>query len=163
MTLVMISLIVAAAENDVIGCNNRIVWRLPDDMKRFKALTRGHVVIMGRKTYESLGQALPERRNIVVTHHSGFVAKGCEVAHSLQATLDVVGKEEVFVIGGSKLYRQCWNKADRLYLTRVHACVEGDVFIPTVSSDDWKEEEYVFCKADSRNEYDYSFVTYVRK
>jgi dihydrofolate reductase len=159
----MISLIVAAAENNVIGCNNQIVWRLPDDMKRFKALTMGHVVIMGRKTYESLGRALPERKNIVVTHNSGFLAEGCEVVHSLQEALDAFGKEEVFVIGGGELYKQCWNKADRLYLTRVHVYMEGDVFIPSVSLDDWKEEECVCCKADSRNEYDFSFVTYVRK
>jgi dihydrofolate reductase len=158
----MISLIVAAAENDVIGRNNRIGWRLADDMQRFKALTMGHVVIMGRKTYESLGRALPQRRNIVVTHNSGFVAKGCEIVHSLQEAWDIAGKEEVFVMGGSELYKQCWNKADRLYLTRVHAYVEGDAFIPPVSPDDWKEEECVFGKADSRNEYDYSFVTYVR-
>ncbi|KAA6342541.1 Dihydrofolate reductase [termite gut metagenome] len=159
----MISLIVAAAENDVIGRNSQIVWRLPDDMKRFKALTIGHVVIMGKKTYKSLGHALPERRNIVVTHDSGFAAVGCEVVHSIQEALDVAGKGEVFVIGGSELYKQCWDKADKLYLTRIHAYVEGDVFIPPVSPDDWKEEECVFCKADSRNEYDYSFVTYVRK
>jgi dihydrofolate reductase len=161
----MVSLIVAAAENDVIGRNNQIVWRLSDDMKRFKALTIGHVVIMGRKTYESLRRALPDRRNIVVTHGSDFVAEGCEIVHSLQEALDVVDvdKEDIFVIGGSELYKQCWNKADKLYLTRVHAYVEGDVFIPAVSPNDWKEEECVFRKADSRNEYDYSFVTYVRK
>jgi dihydrofolate reductase len=158
-----VSILAAASENDVIGRENRMIWRLSGDMKHFKILTTGHAVIMGRKTYESLGRPLPERKNIVVTQNPCFTAKGCTCVRTVGEALQAANQDkEVFIIGGSTLYKECWEIADKLYLTRVHATVEGDVFLPPVSAEDWKEEERIFHPADDKNEYDYSFITYIR-
>ncbi|KAA6328135.1 Dihydrofolate reductase [termite gut metagenome] len=159
----IVSMIVAAAENNVIGRDNRMIWHLSGDMKHFKTLTTGHAVIMGRKTYESLGRPLPERKNIVLTQNPDFTAKGCTCVHTLEEALKTANHDnEVFIIGGSTLYKEFWNTADKLYLTRIHANVEGDAFLSPVSAEDWKEEERIFHPADDKNEYDYSFITYIR-
>lgn len=159
-----LSVIVAASENDVIGRDNALIWHLPADLKHFKALTTGHAVVMGRKTFESIGKALPHRRNIVVSRNPLFTAEGCEVAASVEEALALVeGEDEVFVIGGGRLYNELWSRADRLYLTRVHTETEGDTFIPAVDEREWELVGREDFKADEKNEFDYSFLEFCRK
>src|SRR5687768_9857959 len=136
----IISLIVAAGENNAIGKNNHLPWRLPDEMRHFKNTTMGHPVIMGRKTFESNDNPLPGRLNIVITRNMDFQAKGCAVVHSLDEALKEASKEnieEVFVIGGEEIFRQALPIADRLYLTRVHYAFEGDTFFPAFDQKEW--------------------------
>lgn len=157
----ILSIIVAASENHVIGHNNSLIWHLPADLKHFKTLTTGHSIIMGRKTYESMGRALPNRRNIVITHQSDFLAPGCELYPNLTDALAATQNEdEVFIIGGGILYRSLWNQADRLYLTRVHTEVPGETTIPAVDPTHWKEVKREDFNADEKNEYAYSFIEY---
>lgn len=159
----ILSIIVAAAENNVIGRDNGLVWRLSADLKRFKALTTGHTVLMGRKTYESVGKALPNRRNIVISRNPDYKAVGCEVVRGVEEALELTkGEDEVFVTGGGTIYKELWDKADRLYLTVVHQECEGDTVIPSVDPEKWREvsrEEY---QADEKNEFDYTFINYER-
>ena len=160
----ILSIIVAMAENRVIGRDNGLIWRLSADLKRFKALTTGHTVVMGRKTFESMGRALPNRRNIVITRDPGYRAEGCEVVNSVEeALLLVATEEEVFIIGGGMIYRELWDRADRLYLTVVHAEVEGDTFLPEVSPERWQEVRRECFPGDEKNEFSYSFVDFLRK
>ena len=160
----ILSMIVAAAENGVIGRDNGLVWHMSSDLKHFKAITSGHTVIMGRRTFESIGRALPKRRNIVISGNSLYKAEGCEMAASLEDALNMVQHEdEVFVIGGGSIYRQAWEFADRLYLTIVHTEVQGDTFIPNVDENVWKEVNRQDFKAGEKDDFDYSFVDYVRK
>ncbi len=160
----ILSMIVAAAENGVIGRDNGLVWHMSSDLKHFKAITSGHTVIMGRRTFESIGRALPKRRNIVISRNSLYKAEGCEMAVSLEDALNMVQHEdEVFVIGGGSIYRQAWEYADRLYLTIVHTEEQGDTFIPNVDENVWKEVNRQDFKAGEKDDFDYSFVDYVRK
>lgn len=160
----VLSVIVAAAENDVIGKDNSLIWHLPADLKRFKALTTGHTVIMGRRTFESIGKALPNRRNIVVSRRAGYSVSGAEVAGSVEEALEKARtEEEIFLIGGAMLYRTLWEKAGRLYLTRVHTTVAGDATIPAVDPADWREVRRENFPADEKNEYAYSFIDYERR
>lgn len=154
-------LIAAVASNGVIGVNNTLPWRLPDDLKRFKTLTLGHSVIMGRKTWESLGRALPGRRNIVITRAAGFVAPGATVVHSVDAALAACGGEEcAFVIGGAEIYTQTLPLAKRLELTEIHAGIEGDAHFPPFDHGVWRETARERHRADDGLEYD--FVSYER-
>jgi dihydrofolate reductase len=135
-----ISLIVAMARNRVIGRNNALPWRLPEDLKRFKAITMGHPIIMGRKTYESIGRPLPGRANIVVTRSGQFEAPGCTVVRSPQAALDAcAGADEAFVIGGADIYRAFLDRADRLLVTEIDADFEGDAYFPDFDPEEWRE------------------------
>ena len=135
-----LALIAAIAANGVIGSDNALPWRLPEDLKRFKALTLGHPVIMGRKTYESIGRPLPGRRNIVVTRNADWRTEGCETAASLEAALAACGgAEEVFVIGGAQLYAAALPLARRLYLTEIRADFPGDARFPAFDRDAWRE------------------------
>ena len=159
-----VSLIAALARNRVIGRNNRLPWRLSADLKHFKALTMGKSIVMGRKTFESIGRPLPGRTNIVLTRDTGFRAPGCIVVHSIDEALQAAaGQEEVMVMGGADLYRQLLPRADRLYLTEVKAEVAGDAWFPDFEAADWREQERVSCQADADNEYDYDFVVWDRK
>lgn len=159
----MLSLIVAASENNVIGKDNGLIWHLSADLKRFKALTTGHSIIMGRKTFESIGKPLPNRRNIIISASLSIPVTGCEIVPSIDAALELVQREEeAFVIGGGSVYRALWEKADRLYLTRIQTNVEGDTFIPEIQSSDWKETLRQEFPADEKNEFNYSFINYVR-
>jgi dihydrofolate reductase len=134
----MLSLIVAVAENGVIGGGNQLLWKLPADLKRFKETTSGHAIIMGRKTYESIGRPLPNRRNIVVTRQDLNI-EGVEVVHSLEEAIAKVSEDaEAFIIGGAELYRQALPFVDRIYLTAVHQSFDGDVYFPELGSE-WKE------------------------
>lgn len=161
-----IAIIVAAAENNVIGKDNKMLWKLSADMKFFKEKTTGNAIIMGRKTFESLGRPLPSRLNIIITRDPSFTAEGCEIVNSIEQALliaEQAGKQKAFIIGGGEIYKQCWHKADVLYLTRVHAELEGDTVIPSADDEYWVEKECAFHKADEKNEYDYSFMKYTKK
>ena len=158
-----IALIVAMAENRVIGRNNQLPWRIPADLRHFKALTLGKPVIMGRKTYESIGRPLPGRDKIVITADSGYQAEGCQVVHSVEQALEAAGScEEAMIIGGANLYRQTLENADRLYLTLVKAEPEGDTWFPEIELQQWREIERQAHTADESNEYDYDFVVLER-
>jgi len=159
----MISIIAALAENRVIGVNNTLPWRLPNDLKHFRRLTTGHAIIMGRKNYESIGKPLPERTNIVVTRNRDYRVDGCLIAHSLDEALRLAGDDpEIFVIGGAEIYREALPRADRLYLTQVHADVRGDTFFPEIDRNGWKETACERHAADDKHAYAYSFVVFER-
>lgn len=160
-----VSLIVAAAENGVIGRNNALPWRLSADLQRFKALTMGHAIVMGRKTYESIGQPLPGRRMIVVTRQPGYSAPGVEVASGFDSALAIAklhNESELFVIGGAEIFALAAPLAERLYLTRVHAEVPGDVRFPPIDPAAWRLLESQPHPADGKNEYPFTFQRYER-
>ncbi len=158
-----IALIAALAENRVIGRENRLPWRLPADLRRFKSVTMGKPVIMGRKTYESIGKPLPGRSNIVVTRDPDYRAQGCQVVHSLEQALEAgAGHAEVMVIGGAELYREALGRAERMYLTLIRAEVDGDTLFPDIEPQQWRELERESHRADEKNQYDYDFVTLQR-
>jgi dihydrofolate reductase len=154
----VISIIVAASANNVIGAQGDLPWRLSDDLKRFKAVTMGKPIVMGRKTWESIGRALPGRQNIVITRRQKFVADGCDVVHSVDEAMSAAGNVgEIMVIGGSQVYELFLPAAQRLYLTRVHADVDGDAFFPAVDEDEWQLVSEEMYATDERNEFDCSF------
>lgn len=164
MSKPIISLIAAIADNGVIGAGNALPWHLPADLKRFRELTRGHHVIMGRKTCESLGRPLAERINLVVSTNTCYNAAGFIVVKSFIAALDAAQREqEVFVIGGANLYAQALPRADRFYLTLVHADVAGDTRFPDFNRSDWRELERSEHVADTRHAHAYSFITMERR
>jgi len=159
----MISIIVAASENDVIGAAGELPWRLSDDLKRFKAVTMGKPIVMGRKTWESIGRPLPGRQNIVITRQEGYDAPGCEVVASPGGAIAVAGEaDEIMVIGGSEVYDLFLPMADRVYLTRVHANVDGDAFFASLDEGEWRLVSDEPHAADERNEFDVSFRLYER-
>ena len=160
----MISLIAAMDRNRVIGVGNRLPWRLPADLQRFKALTWGHRVVMGRKTFESIGRPLPGRTNVVVTRDTAYHALGCTVLRSVDDALAGSGDEEVFVIGGAEIYAQTIDRADRLYVTAVDTQVpHGDAYFPEIDPRRWKLAEETSFLPDERHAYGYSYRTYVRR
>jgi dihydrofolate reductase len=162
----IISLLVAADEAGGIGVENRLPWRLSSDLKKFKELTMGHHLIMGRKTFESIGRALPGRTSIVITRNLDYQAEGVLLAHSLPEALEMAqeaGEEEAFVIGGGEIFFQALTIAHRIYLTRVHANVKADVFFPVLDLDEWEEEHSEFHPPGDRDEYPYTFYFFRRK
>jgi dihydrofolate reductase len=165
---VIISIIVAVSENGVIGRDGGLPWRLSGDLQRFKQLTMGHTVIMGRRTWESIGRQLPGRRMIVVSRQPDYKVDVADVvvAANLDAAMQAVrsgGDEEAFVIGGAELYRAALPIADRLYLTRVRAEVAGDTIFPQIDCDDWRLRESIDCTADDKNEFPHTYEVYDRK
>lgn len=161
-----IYLIAAVANNHVIGSNNRLIWKLPADLKHFKAMTMGHTLIMGRKTFESIGTPLKGRNTIVVTRQKDYDAKGCAVANSLKEALCLAnGEKEVFVAGGGEIYAQAirLHLTRRIYLTRIFANFEGDAFFPEIDQEKWELIERSDREADEKNPYPYSFQIYKRK
>jgi dihydrofolate reductase len=159
----MISLIVAASTNNVIGFKGDLPWRLSGDLKRFKALTMGKPIVMGRKTYESIGRPLPGRQNIVVTRNPDLVAEGCDVVSSVDAAIEAAGDaEEIMIIGGSHIYEAFLPRADRIYLTRVQAEVEGDAFFPELMPSEWREATIEEHNSDESNDHDVVFSTFER-
>ena len=159
----MISIIVAVSANNVIGAQGDLPWHLSDDLKRFKAVTMGKPIVMGRKTWESIGRALPGRQNIVITRRQDFVADGCDVVHSVDEAMSAAGNvDEIMVIGGSEVYEVFLPATQRMYLTRVHADVDGDAFFRAVEEDEWQLVSEETQSADERNEFDYSFRIYER-
>lgn len=160
----VISLVVAMAENRVIGVNNQLPWRLPADLQHFKRTTLGKPILMGRKTFESIGRALPGRRNIVVSRTPDYHAEGCETVCSIDAALALVRNEdEVMVIGGANLYTQLLPQAERIHLTLVHAQFDGDARFPQLDLDQWREAGRSDHAADARNAVPYSFLVYERR
>ena len=158
-----LSIIAAVADNGVIGARNGLPWHLPDDLKRFRRLTMGHPIVMGRRNYESIGRPLPGRMNLVLSHDAAYSAPGCRVATTLDEALTMAGSDpEIFIIGGATLYAQTLDRADRIYLTRVHAHVPGDVWFPSYDEKDWTEVERREHEADSRHAYAFSFITLKR-
>lgn len=135
----MISIIVAVAENNVIGCHNKLIWHISEDLKRFKSLTISHPIIMGRKTYDSIGRPLPGRQNIVITRNSQLKIEGCDVVGSLSEAMELTLGKEPFVIGGGEIYREALPLATRLYLTKVYQSPEGDTFFPEINPTEWRE------------------------
>ena len=159
----MVSLIVAVSQNGVIGKDNKLPWHIPEDLKRFKALTMGHPILMGRKTFESIGKPLPGRTNIVITRQQDFKSCGATVVHSLDEALATCqNAEEIFVIGGGEIYKQALPFANRIYLTRINQDFLGDTFLFQVDSSLWKETSREDHSADAKNLYPYSFITYTR-
>ena len=160
----VLSLIVAVADNGVIGDGNRLPWRLPEDMRWFRRRTTGKPVVMGRKTYESIGRPLPERTNIVLTRDPGYRVPGCTVVGDIDQALAAAGEaEEVMVMGGAEVYRQLLPRAGRLYLTRVHAAPDGDAWFPEIDPESWREVEREDHPADADHAVAYSFLILERQ
>ena len=161
----MISAIVAMAEDNVIGANNDIPWYLPADLMYFKKTTTGHPIIMGRNSFESIGRPLPKRTNIIITRNPFFAVSNALVAHSLNEALSLAyetGTDECFIIGGGQIYTMAMPLVDKLYITEVHAKVEGTVFFPEVKEDEWLAVSEEFHEADEKNEFPYTFKIYTR-
>jgi dihydrofolate reductase len=160
----IVSIIAAVSDNSVIGRANRIPWRQSTDLKRLKKLTMGHHLLMGRKTFESLDGPLPGRAIVVITHDPNYHADGALTAPSLERAIEMARlDDEVFIGGGSQIFEQALHRADRMYLTRVHAEVEGDTFFPEFDDvTEWKLVDAEHCDADEKNQYPYSFLTYER-
>jgi len=163
-------IVAAVARNGVIGANNRLLWRLSSDLKRFKALTMGKPLLMGRKTFESIGRALPGRETIVVTRDAAFVRVGALVAHSLEAALALaaeraaaMGADEIIVAGGGEIYAQSLGRADRLAITEVALEPEGDARFPPIDPGEWREVRREPGERGPRDETDFVFVDYVRR
>jgi dihydrofolate reductase len=159
-----VSLIVAMAKNRVIGVNNTLPWRLPADLKHFKALTMGHHIVMGRKTYESIGKPLPGRTSVVVTRNAGYSAPGVTAVNSLPAAISACGDDdEIFVIGGAELYLQAITLADRIYLTEIDADIRGDAYFPEFNPGEWLETSRETHSQLEPQPLQYHFVVYHRK
>lgn len=165
-----LAMIVAMAQNRVIGRNNKLPWYLPEDLKYFKRVTMGKPIIMGRKTYESIGRPLPGRPNIILTRQGFEAPEGVHVVNTLEEAQDLIeslalieGYDEAMIIGGSQIYSMAFEQCDRLYLTRVHDNVEGDAYFPEYDEHAWVEVAREDYAADGPNPYDYSFIVYDRK
>ena len=157
-----ISIVVAIAANNAIGKDNQLLWRLPNDLKHFKQITSGHTIIMGRKTYDSVGKPLPNRRNVVITRQNINI-EGCEVVNSLDAALALCADEpEVFIVGGAEIYKQAMQATDRIYLTIVHQDFDGDTYFAEIKADEWKESEREDYQPDEKHQFAYSFITLER-
>ena len=161
----IISIISAMADNRVIGINNSLPWKLPSDMKWFRKHTLSKPIVMGRKTFESFGgHTLPDRPNIIITRDKDYKVDGAVVTHSIDEALQAAGQvEEVMIIGGESFYAQMLPRADRMYLTFVHADVDGDAWFPEYNETDWKEIDRIDVKADEKNAFDHTFVIFERK
>lgn len=163
----ILSIVVARTKNKVIGLKNGLPWKLSDDFKSFKKITLGHPIIMGRKTFDSLGgKPLKDRPNIIVTRQKDFTAENCEVVHSLAEGIELAKKldsQEGFIIGGAELINQSLPMVDKIYLTEIDAVVEGDTFLDSIHPEDWKKvSEQKFYKSE-KNDYDFSIIEYVKK
>lgn len=159
----MITIIAAIAENNALGKNNDLIWHLPADLKRFKKLTTGHYILMGRNTYESIGKPLPNRTSVIITRNKDYFKDGCLTVNSLEEALQLASKEdEVFIIGGAQIYNYALenNFADALEITLVHKEFDADVYFPEIDKTIWKETNREFFKADEKNKLDYSFIRY---
>lgn len=163
---VVISLLVAAAENNVIGKDNALPWHLPNDLKYFKNLTWAMPVLMGRKTFESIGKALPGRMNIVITNNRDWTASGVTVVHSLPDAVQAgkaAAAKELFVIGGATIFNSALPQADRIYLTRIHSSFQGDTYFPSLEETEWKLQKEQFCDRDAKNAFDHTFQIWERR
>lgn len=159
----IITMIAAAGENNALGKDNDLVWHLPDDFKRFKQLTTGHHIIMGRKTFESFPKLLPNRTHIIVTRQADYKAKGAITVHSIEDALEAAKIDpQPFIIGGGQIYELALPKADKVELTRVHSSFEADAFFPEMNLDNWRLLSSVHHEKDERHQYDFTYLTYER-
>lgn len=159
-----LSLIVAMAKNHTIGVNNTLPWRCPEDLKHFKSLTMGHHMIMGRKTFDSIGKPLPGRTTVVVTRNNVLEIAGCLIAHSLKEAISIcAGDAEIFIVGGAELYRQAIPLVDTLYITEIQQDVAGDAHFPELDKSEWQEAARDVRSQETPQPLDYHFVTYRRK
>jgi len=160
----ILSAVVVVDLNNGIGKDNKLLVHFPADLKHFKKITSGHTVIMGRKTYESMGKALPNRRNIVVSRNHDFKLEDAETTTSLQSSIDLAaGEEEVFIIGGAEIFRQALPLLNKIHLTRINESFEADTFFPEISVEDWIEEAREDHHPDEKNPFEYSFLTYRKR
>jgi dihydrofolate reductase len=160
----MITIIAAIAKNNALGKDNKLIWHLPADLKRFKKVTLGHHIIMGRKTFESLGKPLPNRTTIIITRNKNYTQHGCIVVNSLNEAIEATKEDEnPYILGGAEIYKQALDIADKLDLTFVHQNFEADVFFPEIDFNIWKETSREDFNSDEKNKFNYSFVTYLRK
>ena len=162
----MLSIIAAISDNNVIGKDNKLLWHLPEDLKRFKELTTGHTIIMGRKTFESLGKVLPDRKHIIITRDTNYKVddENVEIINEINELGKYINDDkEYFVIGGAIIYSQLISKTSKMYITRIHKVYEGDAYFPKINEEDWKVVETRQGIKDEKNPYDYEFITYVRK
>ena len=160
-----VSIIVAQADQGVIGAENKLLWHLPDDLKNFKRLTMGHMILMGRKTWESIGRPLPGRTSAVITHNRGMRIKDILIFHSPAEAIDYAkrkNEDEIFVIGGEEIYRLTLPLADKLYLTRVHGSFEGDAFFPEIDPTQWSVDSKTFHPEDEKHPYAFDMMVLSR-
>ncbi|WP_121667893.1 dihydrofolate reductase [Mesonia aquimarina] len=160
----MLTMIAAAAENNALGKDNDLVWHLPDDFKRFKKLTTGHFIIMGRKTFESFPKLLPNRTHVIITRQENYAPENCIVVHSLEDALIAAKQDEQpFIIGGGEIYKIALPHADKIELTRVHTKVEADTFFPEINEKNWKKTGEIFHEKDEKHAHAFSYITYLKK
>ncbi|QXP64331.1 dihydrofolate reductase [Polaribacter sp. HaHaR_3_91] len=162
----MITVIAAIAKNNALGKDNDLIWHLPADLKRFKKVTTGHHILMGRNTFESIGKPLPNRTTIIITRNKNYFKEGCLIANSIEEAIEMVeNKDDIFIIGGAQIYKECIEKdlVDRLDITQVHHEFEADVFFPEIDLKIWKETAREDFLADEKNKFDFSFVRYSKK
>lgn len=162
----MITIIAAIANNNALGKDNDLIWHLPADLKRFKSITSGHYILMGRNTFESIGKPLPNRTTVIITRNKNYFKEGCLIAHSLEEAIDLVENDtNIFIIGGAQIYNETMKKglADTLDITLVHNDFNADVFFPKINLNEWEETKREDFKADEKNKYNFSFVTYKKK
>jgi len=160
----MITIIAAIAKNNALGKDNDLIWHLPADLKRFKKVTTGHHILMGRNTFESIGKPLPNRTSVIITRNNDYFIDGCLTANSVENAIEIAkSDEEVFVIGGAQVYKYAMdnNLVDKLDITIVHENFEADVFFPEIDTTVWKQVFRKDFKADEKNKHDYSFVSYI--
>ncbi len=161
-----ISIIVAVAKNGAIGMDNKLLWHLSDDLKMFKKLTSNHFILMGRKTFDSIGKPLPNRQNLVLTSNPTTLPLGCVPILSLQAGIEMAkdaGEDEFFIIGGANIYKQAMPFVNKIYLSSVHATFEADTFFEPINENDWLLLEKIPFKKSEKNEFDFDFLVYKRK
>lgn len=159
----MITIIAAIGQNNELGKDNDLIWHLPADLKRFKKITTGHTIIMGRNTFESIGKPLPNRKSIIITRNKKYTQEGCIVVNSLEGAIDLVeGEDKAFIIGGAQIYKETLKKglANRLDITKVHANFEADVYFPEIEMNTWQLISSEDFEADEKNKYNYSFLSY---
>ena len=159
----MITIIAAIGVNNELGKDNDLIWHLPADLKRFKKVTTGHTIIMGRNTFESIGKPLPNRTSIIITRNKKYKQEGCIIVNSLEEAIDhVKNEEQAFIIGGAQIYKEAIQKnlANQLDITKVHQSFEADVYFPEIEENKWKEISREDFKADEKNKFDYSFLSY---
>lgn len=161
----MIIQIAAASENNVIGKNNDLVWHLPDDFKRFKQITTGHYIVMGRKTFESFPKPLPNRTHVIITRQPNYNAPdGCVVVPSIEKAIAICPQNEpVYIVGGAEIYKQSLSVTDKIELTRVHTACDGDAFYPEINEQYWKISAEEFHAKDAKHAFDFTYVTYLKR
>ena len=160
----MITLIAAVSENNALGKDNQLLWHLPDDFKRFKNITSGHHIIMGRKTFESFPKPLPNRTHVIITRQKDYQSEGCLIVDSFAKAISVCPKdEELFIIGGGEIYNQSIEMADKLDITRVHHTFDADTFFPEIDLTKWKLTSEEYHPKDEKHRFDFTFETYLKK